>query len=132
MCGDYILRVQVCDYSNPSNRCGTSCNGGCCDNFDSTIFCFIGDNECDNEFFFCVRPLEAAPLSPTFVKDSMGEDSVATRAGTLGCLQPPAAYRTNTNFGANQINFFSPTFLGVPNPLEFSIDAARWEVSSYS
>ncbi len=89
-----------------------------------------GTNGCDNEFFFCLRPLGAAPLSTTLVSNYTGENSVTARARNLGCLESPPALRSSeVDFNGNLDDFASPTFLGLPNPIEFSVMATKWEVS---
>ena len=78
-----------------------------------------------------MRPLGAAPLTTSFVLGTIDEDSVAVRAGMLGCLQPPSAFRSGINTDGEFISFFGQTFLGLPNPMEFPVRASRWEVSGY-
>ena len=103
--GDYVLRVEVFYYS--------------CE----------GSENCDNEFFVCVRPFNAAPL--TDVRTATTIANVTARADILGCLQPPAAFRSNNDFDASGIsNFTGQSFLGIPNPMEFPVTASQWEVSS--
>ena len=132
--GDYTLRVQVHSYNNPSNWCPV-CIGpntgqpGCCDNFDMTSC--SKSRRCDNEFFFCLRPLTTPPPGDT-VQDfqrNVSVGSVEERAELLQCLQPPGALRSGINRNGEQIDFNRTTFLGLPNPLEFSVSASQWEVS---
>ena len=124
--GDYTLRVQVHGYSNPTNDCSTC--GGCCDSRFSAA-CF-GVNSCDNEFLFCLRSFDSAPLSTQAVKDSIREPNATIRGSTLECLASPPARRSsidwNDMFGQFG-NFSSSMFLGLPNPMEFSVIATKWK-----
>ena len=128
--GDYVLRVRIHSYDNPTNDCA-GCDGSqnqrCCDSFDPQC----GDDtglRCDNEFFACVRPLNTSrPTLQTSI-DSVPVRSLQRRAELLQCLQPPAAIRSGVNTDAGPIDFMGPTFLGTPNPMEFQVTATEWEV----
>ena len=88
--------------------------------------CISMSSRCDNEFFFCVRELEAELLSASFVMITTGVDSLVNRASALGCLQPPPALRSMTDTNAMFSDFAGSMFLGLPNPLEFLINSTRW------
>ena len=50
------------------------------------------------------------------------------REGILQCLQPPpAAFRSGVNTNGASIDFSGTMFLGVPNPLEFQVNA-EWQL----
>ena len=55
--------------------------------------------------------------------------SVEERAELLQCLQPPGALRSDINRDGNVIDFQGTTFLGLPNPLQFTVISSQWEVS---
>ena len=137
--------MQVHDYNNPTNRCaGCGEMQGCCDSFNTLQCDEQPYRRCDNEFFFCLRPVGTP--SPTLealldtIPDrdpglsrrshSQRDEEMEQRAADLQCMQPPAAIRSD---GANQdglqIDFTRPTFLTVPNPIEFQVNAITWEVS---
>ena len=115
--GDYILRVQIHNFSNPNNQCAL-CTGRC-DPF----------NNCDNEFLFCLRPFDSVPLSTNTVNNSRQVQHLATRASNLGCLEPPPAQRSEIDSNGMLSSFTTPTFLGLPNPMDFPVTATKWEVS---
>ncbi len=122
--GDYILRVQVHDYENPTNRCAQ--DQGCCDDSGTTCNSF---RRCDNEFFFCVRPLGTPLPAEQALFNTVSERSVENRSRDLQCLQTLAAFRSQTNNDAASINFQQSTFLGLPNPIVFQVIANVYEVS---
>ena len=99
---------------------------GCCDAFGESN-CDEENRACDDEFFYCLMPLENTPLTNTIV-NTLTVNNIATRAGQLGCLQPPDALRSAVNFNGATINFLSDTVIGLPNPLEFEVTADRWQV----
>lgn len=115
--GGYILSVRVHSYDNPSNRCaGCGALQGCCDSF-TRIDC--GDEEssaCDNEFFVCLKPLGSADqelrnLTLTAADRSL---SISRRATALQCLGSVSAVVTTEVVGY---------------PLQFQVNAGKWEVS---
>ena len=124
MKGDYILKIQVHGYSNPSNHCSMCDGENCCDG-PATTTC-SGILRCDNEFFFCVKPFGEDLVSIETATTSI-LSTVASRAITLGCF---SALRSETDVDAGFSDFFSPVFLGLPNPMEFLVNATQWEVSS--
>ena len=135
MRGDYILSVQVHSYSNPENRCAgcirTDTTFGCCDMFDAPVC--TGDRRCDNEFFYCLRPLRASNLASQIITNTVSERSLVTRATTLQCLESPAAVRTilvDMDAPASQV-FSGMEYLGIDNPIMFEVTAEKWEVSSF-
>ena len=135
MRGDYILSVQVHSYSNPENRCVECIRSdntfGCCDTFDAPVC--TGDRRCDNEFFYCLRPLRASNLASQIITNTVSERSLVTRATALQCLGSPAAVRTNTvdmDAPASQV-FSGMEYLGIDNPIMFEVTAEKWEVSSF-
>ena len=118
MGGDYILRVRLNFYDNPTNQCPLCRNGpGCCDRLSSTMC--IANERCDNQFLFCVRPLGTP--RPLLADIQSARD--------LQCLQTSTVYQSEINFNGAAINFTEPMFLGLPNPLEFSVNDSDWEVS---
>ncbi len=128
MRGDYILRVQVHAYDNPTNTCPVcGLTEGCCDIF-ITSEC-TGLQKCDNEFFYCVRPLGSPSLTLDTLADTISERSISNRAAELQCLQTQAPFRSETNVDGASIDFSQAMFLGVPNPLQFQVTASEWEVS---
>ena len=127
--GDYTLSVQVHSYINPTNGCAV-CGNNCCDQEPVSPNC-NGGRACDNEFFFCVRPLEATVPSLATLRQTDSERSVQSRAGLLQCLQPPAAFRSSTVMDGAAIDFTGPLFLGIPNPMTFQVTASAWEVSNH-
>ena len=109
--GDYVLKVRLSGYSNPLNTCyqcatyGGGVQGGCCDSLDTAAAGYCeGYKACDNEFFYCLMPLENTPLTDNVV-DSLTERDIITRADQLGCLQPPVALRSDENDDGGIINF---------------------------
>ena len=102
---------------------------GCCDDFDREE-CTAGNRDCENVFFYCVRPSG----TPTQTLETILEDtefdnlnSIEDRERELQCTPSLAAFRsTPTN---DFIDFSQPTFLGIPNPMEFQVVANKWEVS---
>ena len=100
---------------------------GCCDRFNR-INCNIGGRACDNEFFYCLMPLGSTPLTNSDILSTLPERDITTRAGQLGCLQPPVALRSNENGNGAQIDFNADTVLGLPNPLKFEVTADKWQV----
>ena len=130
--GDYILRVQVSDYSNPRSTC-VECRDneddplGCCDN-NSETECSISQR-CDNEFFYCLLPRAGATLTLDTIMESRTINDATDRGEALGCLQPSTALRSGRNLNDAPIDFLSETVLDLPNPLEFQIEAEEWEVS---
>ena len=127
---DYVLRVRVHSYNNPSNRCaGCGETQGCCDRFNTTQCDDPPSLRCDNEFFFCVRPLGTAmPTTQSLLTSGGTRSSAEQRAADLQCLQPPAALRSDVNTDGEATEFIGPRFLGLPNPMEFHITASKWEV----
>lgn len=131
MRGDYILSVQVHLYNNPTNRCvGCGDDFGCCDRFREDVC--TDELRCDNEFFYCLRPLRASNLARQDIMDTVGERSLETRATTLQCLESPAAIRTDTDTDAASRVFSGVEYLGIDNPMMFEVTAKKWEVSSYA
>ncbi len=120
--GDYILRAHVSAYRNPDNICFRNRGRRCCD--DDSRICSRTSENCDNEFFFCVRAL-GAPVDKTPATSG----SVTNRAGGLQCLNPSSAIISNINRDGSHIDFSDDTFLGVRNPMEFQVTASLWEVS---
>ena len=128
--GDYVLRVRPSGYANPDNTCHQCFSQGlifpgCCDLFDT--FSCSGDLLCDNEFFYCLIPIDSESRY-SVDESSVGVRNISTRADQLGCLQPPSALRSITNFNGRAINFASDTVLGLPNPLEFEVTSVSWQV----
>ena len=127
--------MQVHFYNNPNNSCPTCTNDpnfegqlGCWDNFESTR-CRMG-NRCDNEFFFCLRPLMTPHPGNTAqaFQETVYVRSVEERTELLQCLRPPGALRSGINTNGRGIDYHM-TFLGLPNPLQFTVNASQWEVS---
>ena len=80
-------------------------------------------------FFYCVRPFRTPlPTMETLLADDVIEASVEERARILQCMQPPSAFRSDTNIDGGFVDYSGPTFLGVPNPMEFHVQAMEWEV----
>lgn len=128
---DYILRVQIHAYSNPTNRCaGCGAVQGCCDNPE--VFECTNNRKCDNEFFFCVRPLGTARQTLDILLASVPINMTEQRGTYLQCLQPPPALTSSINTDGLPIDYSSAIFLGLPNPLEFRVNASVWEVSVYN
>lgn len=130
MQGDYVLRVKTSGYSNPRNTCRQCFSqdffiSGCCDSFNT--FSCSGDQLCDNEFFYCLIPLDSESQY-SVNESSVSVRNITTRASQLGCFQPPSALRSVTNFNGGTINFDSDTVLGLPNPLEFEVTSVSWQV----
>ena len=126
--------MRVHSYNNPNNSCLTCTDDpnfegqlGCCDNFRRTS-CRAAER-CDNEFFFCLRPLMTPPPgdTPHAFLQTVPERSVEQRAEMLQCLQPPGALRSGINRDGEQIYFNRTTFLGLPNPLEFSVSTCNFD-----
>ena len=128
--GDYILRVQVERYRNPFNTCVECLDNServCCDNNVETEC--VGGDRCDTEFFYCLMPLGVVPdVSDVF--DTVEEENRDTRAELLGCIQPGTALKSDVSRDTlgTQIEFDNDTVLGLPNPLEFVVQASKWQV----
>ena len=106
---DYILRVQIHSYTNPS-RCG--------------LF------NCDNEFFYCLRPLGTPVQSFKYIEATVDERSPQTRAAALQCMESPSAVRTQVDINAAPIRVFSGVdYLGISNPIAFEVNMKEWTVS---
>ena len=106
---DYILRVQVHSYMNPS-RCGSS--------------------NCDNEFFYCLRPLGIPVQSFEDIEATADERSLQTRAAALQCMESPSAVRTQVDMNAARTrNFSGVDYLGISNPIAFEVNMKEWTVS---
>ena len=125
--GDYILRVQVHSYDNPTDFCaGCGADQGCCDGFEREEC--TGSRDCENVFFYCVRPLGTPTQTlETVLGDTVFEDSIEDRERELQCTPSLAAFRSTPT--DDFIDFSQPTFLGIPNPMEFQVVANKWEVS---
>ena len=101
----------------------------CCDDDDKTV-CTGGDR-CDTEFFYCLMPLGVV-LDTNDVLDTVEEENRVTRAEELGCIQPETALKSDVMRDTDQLNrqieFDNDTVLGLPNPLEFVVQASEWQV----
>ena len=108
--GDYVLRVQVHSYKNPTNRCaGCGDTRGCCDNFE------CDDDSppirCDNEFLYCLRPLGTPAETLGVLIDTVRDEALPEdRLREVNCMQPPAAFRSEINTDSVAINFTGPAF----------------------
>ena len=124
--GDYILSVQVHSYDNPSSRCAGCRFQGCC---DLPLIDNCG-SLCDNEFFYCLRPLGTPNQSLQVIEDTVDERSVETRAAALQCMESPAAVRTSQVDldAARNIVFTGTEYLGINNPIIFVVTMEKWEV----
>ena len=124
--GDYILSVQVHSYDNPESRCaGCSMFQGCCD-LDRINNC---GSLCDNEFFYCLRPWGTSNQSLEVKQVTVNERSVETRAAALQCMESPAAVRTKVDpDAARSIVFNGTEYLGIDNPIMFTVTMEKWEV----
>ena len=71
-----------------------------------------------------------ATLSTIDIVNSLPLEDAILRAEQLGCLSTSAAMQSSINTDGEPINFNAGTVLGLPNPLEFEVDAVRWEVRS--
>ena len=120
--------MRVHAYNNPTNRCAGH-QGGCCDGFSPNDCDTDETLRSDNEFFFCVRPLNTPIPQRQTIIDSVSERRVPSRAVQLQCLQPPAAIRTNVDDDAGPVNSVGELFLGMPNPMVFPVASQEWEVS---
>ena len=102
----------------------------CCDDKDDTNGCG-GSDRCDNQFFYCLMPLGSVPSNST-IFSTEDENDVIVRARDLGCLQPSTALRSDVNRNGGTIDFFDPSgrVLELPNPLEFVVNAIRWQVGT--
>ena len=108
MRADYILRVQIHSYSS---ECG---------------------NYCDNEFFYCLRPLgtKGPVQSCQDIQATADERSLQTRAAALQCLESPSAVRTQVDINAAPTRVFSGVdYLGISNPIVFEVNMKEWTVS---
>jgi hypothetical protein len=86
-----------------------------------------GFRRCDNVFFCCVRPLG----TPTQTLQTISEDvesTIGSRRRELQCIQA-TVFQSSPNDNSAFIDFSSPSFLGIPNPMEFEIGDSEWEVS---
>ena len=102
---DYILRVQVHSYTNPS-RCGLS--------------------TCDNVFFYCLRPLRTPVQSFEATVDKRSLE----RETALQCMESPSAVRTHVDINAAPTRVFSGVdYLGISNPIAFEVNIKEWTVS---
>ena len=122
--------MQVHSYDNPTNLCAGCGEGpGCCDAFGENEC--TGNDRCDNVFFYCLRPLgtPTSTLEAILENRMIFENSVEDRARELQCLQPPPAFRSDRNMDDRFIDFSETEFLGLPNPMEFQVNASMWEVS---
>ena len=109
MRADYILRVQVHSYANPTSVCG---------------------NSCDNEFFYCLRPLGTSVQSFEDIEATVDERSLQTRAADLQCMESPSAIRTQVDMDAELTRVFSGVdYLGISNPIAFEVNMKEWTVS---
>ena len=99
----------------------------CCDGDDETV-CRGGDR-CDTEFFYCLMPLGVVP-DTNDVLDTVEEENRVTRAELLGCIQPGTALKSDVSRDTlgTQIEFDNDRVLGLPNPLEFVVQASKWQV----
>ena len=105
----YILRVQVHSYTSPS-KCG--------------LF------TCNNEFFYCLRPLGTPVQSLQGIQATVDERSLQTRAAALQCLESPSAVRTQVDMNAAPTrNFSGVDYLGISNPIAFEVNMKEWTVS---
>lgn len=125
--------MQVHSYENPTNHCPQCYREdpearNCCDNFSDNMC--IGHERCDNTFFYCVRPIGTpVPTQETLFADDSIEAPLQVRASALQCMQSPSAFRSDTNVDGGFVDYSGPTFLGLPNPMEFHVEASKWEVS---
>ena len=125
--------MQVHSYDNPTNLCAGCGEGpGCCDNFGGNDC--TGEERCDNIFFYCLRPLGTPTRTLEAILENrlIFENSIEDHARELQCLQPPPAFRSDRNVDDGFINFSETEFLGLPNPMEFQVNASMWEVSGGS
>ena len=106
--GNYVIKVNVQSYNNPTNRC-ESCLGGCCDRFFETTC--NGPLRCDNQFTYCLR-------------------SHNTPATTGCCQGYTSTLRSAVNTDGGQIDYSQPTVLGLPNPLRLTGLTNSWQVSA--
>ena len=90
-----------------------------------------GGDRCDTEFFYCLMPLGVV-LDTNDVLDTVEEENRVTRAEELGCIQPETALKSDVMRDTDQLNrqieFDRDTVLGLPNPLEFVVQASKWQV----
>ena len=124
------MKIQTNDFANPASTCAECKDQACCDDAIDNICSDMGDERCDDEFFYCLRPL-GTPV-PTVVNSSvdasMLERSVADRANSLQCLRDSMAFRSEVNENSAPVDYFSVTLLGQPNPLEFQVNDTEWKV----
>ena len=129
---DYVLRVQVLQYSNPDNTC-VQCNGGCCDGprqMQSSSTCPFFDR-CESQFFYCPMPL-GRTLTENAALGTVNTNVLSDRAGELGCLETitPSALSSDISHNGLAIDFSGNQVLDLPNPFEFQVTADRWQVRS--
>lgn len=126
------MRIQTSDFANPANTCAECEDQGCCDVDAINNTCSdMGNERCDDEFFYCLRPLGTpVPTVNSSVDVSVLERSVAVRADSLQCLQTSRAFRSEVNDNSGPVDYSSVTLLGQPNPLEFQVNDTEWKVGS--
>lgn len=112
--------VKVHNYDNPTNRCPTcrhtvAFRQGCCDNFDNTDSC-VGQDRCDNSFFYCLKALDSRPDSDPRDTSRCGFHS---SEGTI----------SHRNEDGAPIDFTRSTPLGIPNPFQLAGITAKWKVT---
>ena len=71
----------------------------------------------------CVRVLGTPEPTLGALEDTVWD---VNRARRLQCIQSRSS-RVNRDGGS--VDFSRPTFLGIPNPMEFPVIASEWEVS---
>ena len=101
---DYILEVRTWSYSNPHSELA---NGQCCVPQNNLITTppNCQPSACNNRFHYCLRELGS---------------SVAECSG---------GRMSQIYYAQDNINFKSPTALGLPNPLPLAGLTREWRVS---
>ena len=120
MQASYILNVRVHSYDNPTNRCPFCYFDdqvtGCCDDFDQTRVC-IGEDRCDNTFFYCLRDYSTVVTTESDTPPRCGEAN--DRLGKL----------SEINIDGAEIDFTGSNPLGLSNPIPLrSHEATTWNV----
>ena len=116
---EYMVRVKVHGYDNPTNRCPTcrrsvALQQGCCDNFDNTGSC-EGNDKCDNSFFYCMKGLNSRP------------DSNPRETSRCG-FHSSEGVISEQNVNGAPVDFSRNTALGIPNPFQLAGITPQWTV----
>lgn len=116
----YMVKVKVHGYDNPTNRCPTcrhsvALQQGCCDNFDNTGSC-EGEDKCDNSFFYCLKRLNSRP------------DSNPRETSRCG-FHSSEGMISEQNVNGAPVDFSRSTALGIPNPFQLAGITLRWMVN---